>query len=108
MSLSLIRATKLPASRSRRGSPLLEVQPAHEIPLAQGNAIGAQDVVGGGGVEIEIGQRERHQEVFRRERQFALAEREDDVLAAERVDRLRGPARQRLARLRDKALQACK
>jgi hypothetical protein len=39
-------------------SGLLHVQPAHKVPLAQGNAVGAQDVVGGGGVEIEIGQRE--------------------------------------------------
>ena len=36
-------------------SGLLEVQPAHEVALAQRNAVDAQDVVGGGGVEIEIG-----------------------------------------------------
>src|SRR5882724_10913534 len=47
-----------PAMTEHRGSTLLEDQPAHEIPLAQGHAVGTQDVVGGSGVEIEIRQRE--------------------------------------------------
>src|SRR6187551_4043058 len=66
-------------------SALLHLQPAHEIALAQRHTIGAQDVVGGGGVEIEVRQRERHQEALGREGQLVIAEEKDDVAAAERI-----------------------
>src|SRR3978361_1169371 len=91
--------------RLNRGSPLLEVQPSHEIPLAERNAVGAQDVVGGGGVEIEIGQRERHQKALRREGQLVLTEMEYDVLAAEPVDSLQRQRRQRFLGISDQPLQ---
>ena len=67
----------------------------HEVPLAERNAVGAQDVVGGGGVEIEIRQRERHQEAFRRERQLARSPSlKTTSRPSERVDRLRRQRRQ--------------
>src|SRR5438105_4190073 len=64
----------VPAARGATRSGLLQVQPAHEIPLAQRNAVGAQDVVGGGSVEVEIGQRKRHQKPLCDKEQLALAE----------------------------------
>ena len=73
-------------------SALLQLQPAQEVPLAQRHAVGAQDVVGGGGVEIEIGQRERHQKALRGEGQLVIAEMKDDVTATERIDGVRRPA----------------
>src|SRR5258705_12067825 len=45
-----------PQRRTRSG---LHLQPAHEIPLAEGNAVGAQDVVGGGRAEIKWAARTR-------------------------------------------------
>jgi hypothetical protein len=39
-------------------SALLHLHATHEVALAQRHAVGAQDVVGRGGVEIEVGQRE--------------------------------------------------
>src|SRR3954453_14522220 len=80
-------------SAANAGS-LLHLHPAHEVPLAQGDAVGAQDVVGGGGVEIEVWKRERHQKALRREGQFVLAEVKDDVAATERIDGVRRPRRQ--------------
>ena len=46
----------------------LQFQSAHEISFSDRCAFVAQDVVGGGCMEKEIGQRERHQEPFGRER----------------------------------------
>src|SRR5690348_14353034 len=66
-------------------SALLQVQPAHVVPLAERHTVGAQDVVGGGGVKIEVRQRERHQKALGDERQLMLAEVEHDVLAGEPV-----------------------
>src|SRR5687767_2622994 len=45
-------ATSQPPSR-------LQLQPAHEVALADRHTAVAQDVVGGGGVEEEVRQRER-------------------------------------------------
>src|SRR6266850_1508769 len=87
-------------------SALLHFQPADEVALAERHAVGAQDVVGGGGVEIEVGQRERHQKPLCREGEFVIADVKDDIAAAERIDRLRRPCRQSLDGLRDEGLQS--
>src|SRR5215475_748385 len=79
----------------------LQPHPPHVVALADANALPAQDVVRGRGVKIEVGQRERQQEVFGREREAPLAELEAHIAANETVDFRRGDGCEGRERFRD-------
>lgn len=61
-------------------------QPALVIALADGHPPRAQDVVGGDGVEMEVGQRERENEGLRREGKPPRADVKIEVFARPSVD----------------------
>src|SRR5205085_11897275 len=62
-------------------------RPSEEIALADLDTGMTQDVVGGGGVEIEVRQHEMDEELLTLERERLLrADRERDVLLGRRVD----------------------
>eukprot|EP01041_Mallomonas_annulata_P019384 gene19383-38696_t len=61
----------------------LQLQRAEEVALAERHAVGAQYVVGGRGVEVEVRQRERQQEALGGERHLRRAELECHVLAGQ-------------------------
>ena len=63
-----------------------DVQLSLIVALADRHAPRAQDVVGGDGVEMEVGQREREDEVLRREGEPPRADLEIELLARAAVD----------------------
>src|SRR3984957_19030220 len=70
-------------------------QPALVVALADGHAARAQDVVGGDCVEMEVGQRERGDEVLRHEGEPPRADLEIELLARAAVDLVAIERRQR-------------
>src|SRR5262249_57670428 len=93
--------------RSSRREPGLAFQAhlPHVVALADRDALHPQDVVGRGGMEVEVWERERQEESLGRERHLEVAELEDNAPAFERVD-LRGvQLLQRLLRVGDELLQ---
>ena len=79
------------AAVSIRGLPLsrLPFDPwrSHEIAFAEVHALCSQDRVRGRRMEVEVGLRERKQEVGSRERQLGLSEGEVGVCLGQFVDR---------------------
>jgi len=64
---------------------LTDAELAHVIALSQRYALAAQDVVGGGGMEIEVGKGERQQEALGREGDLPVPDVKRDVSAGKGV-----------------------
>src|SRR5215208_5105575 len=79
------QGSDLGAQNERAITSPLQPQPPHIIALADRHAAGAQNVVGGRGVEMKVWQRERQQKSFGDERNFGVAKLKADVLAFERI-----------------------
>src|SRR5215813_8422797 len=95
-----------PNSRARARSRALQSDRcAHEIALAELDAAVAQDVVGGGAVEIEVRQDEIEQQSLPGELALVVAELERDVLVLGAVDLRRFEALAEVNHLGESALE---
>jgi hypothetical protein len=79
-------------------------QRPHEVALAEGNTFGSQDVVGGSGVEIKIGQGKGHQKPFGRKEPFDIADSKDHVGVFVAIDLLGRELSQGVTRIGNQGL----